>query len=107
KGAKAAEEAAQATKILKEAEAAMTAMTVKDGEAVIAAAKAADEAAKAKKIFDPLHWREDFTLWKDQPQLVTPEGLSLGKPHTSLRSGRSRQGCGTWRNRGFWLRNMV
>ena len=55
---------------------------MKDGEAVIAAAKAADEAAKAKKIFDPLHWREDFILWKDQPQLVTPEGLSLGKPHT-------------------------
>ncbi|MDR2736102.1 MAG: hypothetical protein LBB49_00885, partial [Gracilibacteraceae bacterium] len=75
---KAAEETAQAAKILKEAKTAFAAATLKETEAAVKAA----EAVEAARLLEMKNLLEDMTVWKNQPVLVTSEGVPIGRQFT-------------------------
>ncbi|MCL1852617.1 MAG: hypothetical protein FWF88_06245 [Peptococcaceae bacterium] len=75
---KAAEETAQAAKILKEAKTAFAATTLKETEAAVKAA----EAVEAARLLEMKNLLEDMTVWKNQPVLVTQEGVPIGRQFT-------------------------
>ncbi|MCL1852619.1 MAG: HNH/ENDO VII family nuclease, partial [Peptococcaceae bacterium] len=75
---KTAEETAQAAKILKEAETAFAATTLKETEAAVKAT----EAVEAAKLLEMRNLLEDMTVWKNQPVLVTQEGVPIGRQFT-------------------------